>query len=140
MLTRRGRVVWVGVEPLGGRDGRVALYLADHLPRLLPPKVRLKPDTTEAKMLNRDGAGRGHPSSGSVRLQADLDPADLSEREQAILDVLRERGASFFGPLHDARCGAAAPPRPSTRSGPRGRTITNDTFTPMLPGARRRGG
>ena len=33
-----GEVVWVGVEPLGERDGRVALYLADHLPRLLPPR------------------------------------------------------------------------------------------------------
>ena len=40
-----GEVVWVGVESLGERDGRVALYLADHLPRLLPPRddtVRLK--------------------------------------------------------------------------------------------------
>lgn len=30
-----GEVVWVGLEPLGDRDGRIALYLADHLPRLL---------------------------------------------------------------------------------------------------------
>src|SRR5206468_1665555 len=36
-VTAAGEVVWVGVEPLGDRDGRVALYLADHLPRLLPP-------------------------------------------------------------------------------------------------------
>ena len=44
-VTAAGEVVWVGVEPLGERDGRVALYLADHLPRLLrrgPPK----PDAT----------------------------------------------------------------------------------------------
>src|SRR5207247_5710324 len=33
-----GEIVWVGVEALGDRDGRVALYLADHLPRLLPPR------------------------------------------------------------------------------------------------------
>ena len=26
-----GEVVWVGVEPLGERDGRIALYLADHI-------------------------------------------------------------------------------------------------------------
>ena len=45
-----GEIVWVGVEPLGERDGRVALYLADHLDRLLPPdKVRLKADTTTAR-------------------------------------------------------------------------------------------
>ncbi|MGE5245733.1 MAG: DEAD/DEAH box helicase [Betaproteobacteria bacterium] len=36
-VTAAGEVVWVGVEPLGDRDGRVALYLADHLTRLLPP-------------------------------------------------------------------------------------------------------
>jgi ATP-dependent Lhr-like helicase len=36
-VTAAGEVVWVGVEPLGDKDGRVALYLADQLPRLLPP-------------------------------------------------------------------------------------------------------
>src|SRR5206468_5106709 len=36
-VTAAGEVVWVGVEPLGERDGRIALYLADHLRRLLPP-------------------------------------------------------------------------------------------------------
>ena len=36
-LIAAGEVVWVGVEPLGGRDGRIALYLTDHLPRLRPP-------------------------------------------------------------------------------------------------------
>ena len=39
-VTAAGEVVWVGVESLGERDGRVALYLADHLPRLLAPAVR----------------------------------------------------------------------------------------------------
>jgi ATP-dependent Lhr-like helicase len=66
--TATGEVVWVGVEPLGDRDGRVALYLADHLPRLLPPRNDLRGDS----------------------------------RETAILEHLRLRGASFFGPLHDA--------------------------------------
>jgi len=68
-VTAAGEVVWAGVEPLGERDGRVALYLADHLPRLLP------------------------------RVAA---AADLSARERAIVDCLASRGASFFGPLHDA--------------------------------------
>jgi ATP-dependent Lhr-like helicase len=36
-LMAAGEVVWVGVEPLGGRDGRIALYLTDHLSRLRPP-------------------------------------------------------------------------------------------------------
>jgi ATP-dependent Lhr-like helicase len=73
-ITAAGEVVWVGVEPLGERDGRIALYLADHLPRLLPP------------------AGG----------QSDR---ELTERERAILDLLRSRGASFFAPLHEAAGG-----------------------------------
>ena len=73
-VTAAGEVVWVGVEPLGERDGRVALYLADHLPRLLAP------------------------ASGetSGRARRDLRARNGDPR------VLRERGASFFGPLHDA--------------------------------------
>jgi ATP-dependent helicase Lhr and Lhr-like helicase len=37
LLMGAGEVVWIGVEPLGDRDGRLALYLTDHLPTLLPP-------------------------------------------------------------------------------------------------------
>src|ERR1051325_11545711 len=32
-----GEIVWVGTEPLGERDGRIALYLTDHLPLLHTP-------------------------------------------------------------------------------------------------------
>jgi ATP-dependent helicase Lhr and Lhr-like helicase len=40
-LTAGGEIVWCGVEPLGDRDGRLALYLTDHLPVLRrPPDVR----------------------------------------------------------------------------------------------------
>ncbi len=70
-----GEVVWVGIEPIGERDGRVALYLSDHLERLLPPR------------------------DGQVRLKPD---GDLPDREAAILEYLQTRGASFFGPLHGA--------------------------------------
>ena len=74
-VTSAGEVVWVGIESLGARDGRVALYLADHLSRLLPPDVRLQPDVKE------------------------------DARETAVLEFLRAHGASFFGPLHDATGG-----------------------------------
>src|SRR5690606_22026366 len=33
-LLSAGEVVWCGIGPLGERDGRIALYLADHLPAL----------------------------------------------------------------------------------------------------------
>ena len=36
-LAAAGEVVWRGVEPIGDRDGRVALYLTDHLARLWRP-------------------------------------------------------------------------------------------------------
>ncbi len=71
-----GEVVWIGIEPLGERDGRVALYLADHLARLLPPRV-------------------GAAAHGS----------DLTERQLAIVEYLRRHGASFFGSVHDAAGG-----------------------------------
>jgi ATP-dependent helicase Lhr and Lhr-like helicase len=81
-VTAAGEVVWVGVEPLGERDGRIALYLADHLPRLLPP--------------NADARGAGRVERGTEKRGA------LPEREAAIVDYLGSRGASFFGPLHEA--------------------------------------
>jgi ATP-dependent Lhr-like helicase len=37
-ITAAGEVVWVGTESLGEHDGRIALYLADHVARLLPPR------------------------------------------------------------------------------------------------------
>jgi ATP-dependent Lhr-like helicase len=36
-LAAAGEVVWRGVEPVGDRDGRVALYITDHLPQLWRP-------------------------------------------------------------------------------------------------------
>ena len=36
-LMAAGEVVWVGIEPLGERDGRIALFLTDHVARLRPP-------------------------------------------------------------------------------------------------------
>src|SRR5215471_614594 len=71
-LMSAGEVVWVGVEPLGERDGRVALYLTDHLIRLRPP-FSPKPE--------------------------------LDGRTAAIVDYLREQGASFFAAIHDGAGG-----------------------------------
>ena len=36
-LVSAGEVTWLGVEPLGERDGRIALYLTDHLRTLAGP-------------------------------------------------------------------------------------------------------
>jgi ATP-dependent helicase Lhr and Lhr-like helicase len=71
-LIAAGEVVWCGLEPLGERDGRVGLYLADKLLALWPPNAA-----------NRD----------------DMVRRALSEREAAIVEYLRRNGASFFAQL-----------------------------------------
>ena len=75
-LIAAGEVAWTGVEPIGERDGRIALFLADKLPMLA---------------LQRPLAG---PSI-----------APLSEREEKLLAVLESSGASFFDALHLAAGG-----------------------------------
>ncbi|HWT85074.1 MAG TPA: DEAD/DEAH box helicase, partial [Myxococcales bacterium] len=37
LLCSAGEVVWRGIDPIGPRDGRIALYLADHYRLLAPP-------------------------------------------------------------------------------------------------------
>jgi ATP-dependent Lhr-like helicase len=75
-LLGAGEVAWIGVEPLGDRDGRIALYLTDDLSKLLPPD-----------------------SLGGKRTEG------LTGREAQIVSHLHRHGASFFGPLHDAAGG-----------------------------------
>ena len=81
-LLGAGEVSWTGVEPLGDRDGRIALYLTDHLGKLLPPKGALP----AASGFSRTDEG-------------------LSGREAQIVAYLHRNGASFFGPLHEAAGG-----------------------------------
>jgi ATP-dependent Lhr-like helicase len=78
-LSAAGEVVWRGVEPVGDRDGRVAIYLTDHLARLWRPA----------------------PS----RVEGPGAAPELSDRELAIVAHLKKSGASFFAPLHDAAGG-----------------------------------
>jgi ATP-dependent Lhr-like helicase len=95
-ITAAGEIVWVGVEPLGERDGRVALYLADHLTRLLPPEP--------ARRIAADGGGaRSRKSEATSAADSAADPS--KGREAAILEYLASRGASFFAPLHEAAGG-----------------------------------
>ncbi len=71
-LMAAGEVVWTGVEPLGERDGRIALYLTDHMQRLLGPQSAIH----------------------------DPKAAKLDERSAAIVDFLGAHGASFFTAIH----------------------------------------
>jgi ATP-dependent Lhr-like helicase len=70
-LMAAGEVVWMGVESLGDRDGRIALYLTDHLPRLARPHA-------------------------GVENKSERPAARAAE----VLEYLREHGASFFAAIH----------------------------------------
>jgi ATP-dependent Lhr-like helicase len=72
-LIAAGEVAWAGVEALGERDGRIALFLADKLPLL-----------------------------AQVRPASSASHEPLSEREQKLLAMLESNGASFFDSLHQA--------------------------------------
>jgi ATP-dependent helicase Lhr and Lhr-like helicase len=81
-LIAAGEVVWVGMEPLGERDGRVGLFLAEKLGSLW------RPDR--------------NTNTGVLRSAQDGGNVGGEEREQRIVTFLRERGASFFQQIHDA--------------------------------------
>jgi Lhr-like helicase len=42
-LIAAGEVTWAGVEPIGERDGRIALFLADQMPLLAQPRPQPEP-------------------------------------------------------------------------------------------------
>jgi ATP-dependent helicase Lhr and Lhr-like helicase len=101
-LMAAGEVVWVGVEQVGDRDGRVALYLTESLPLLLPPQ----------------NAGATNP--------------EASERSQKIINYLGQHGASFFSEIHTACGGGFPGDTTEALwqlvwSG----ALTNDTFHPL---------
>ena len=101
-LMASGNVVWIGREQLGNRDGRVALYLNESLPALLPP----------------------------AELRSD--PVALSERATQVLEFLTQKGASFFAAIHAALGGGYPGETHDALwelvwSG----QITNDTFHPL---------
>jgi len=68
-LLSAGEVVWAGVEPLGDRDGRVALYLADQIDRLWIPRAAHRLDDKETRIvdyLTREGASFFAPLHDAV--------------------------------------------------------------------------
>jgi ATP-dependent Lhr-like helicase len=101
-LMAAGEVVWVGVEQVGDRDGRAALYLTESLPLLLPPRDSENPS------------------------------AAPTERGEKIADYLAQHGASFFSEIHAACGGGFPGDTTESLwqlvwSG----LVTNDTFHPL---------
>ena len=101
-LLASGEVVWVGSEPLGDRDGRIALYLVESLGRLIPPD-------SFAKL-----------------------PEGYRIARCRILDFLQQQGASFQATIHQAAGGGFPNETTDALwelvwAG----LITNDTFHPV---------
>jgi ATP-dependent Lhr-like helicase len=111
-LMAGGEVTWVGVEQIGDRNGRIALYLTESLPLLRLPEA----------------AAVAGPTAG----QAVPDQTPHSERAEKIAEFLARHGASFFSEIHNA-CGGGFPGDTVEALWQlvwAGR-ITNDTFYPL---------
>ena len=97
MLIAAGEVVWVGLEPLGERDGRVGLYLAERLPLLWPPQKQ----STGARSADAGQALRLAAVAPDDGVKRDGGEEGFSGKETEVVTYLRARGASFFQELHD---------------------------------------
>jgi len=88
-LIAAGEVVWVGLDPIGERDGRIGLYLAERLAELWPV-----------------GASVGRQQNAGVVRAAQDDGSSgagggVADKEELIVEYLKGHGASFFQDLHD---------------------------------------
>ena len=77
LLCSAGEVVWRGIDPIGPRDGRIALYLADHY-RLLAPAPR-KAEGELAARVREQLAKRGASFFGDLQQATGAFPNDLLE-------------------------------------------------------------
>ena len=112
-LMAAGEVTWAGVEQIGDRNGRIALYLTESLPLL-----RFQENATVAGAM---AAGQATPQQ-----------TPHSERAEKIAEFLARQGASFFSEIH-AGCGGGFPGDSVAALWQlvwAGR-ITNDTFYPL---------
>jgi len=100
-LMAAGEVVWVGLEQVGPRDGRIALYLTESLGLLLPPS-NATPDTPT-----------------------------LSDRARQIISLLQSRGALFYSEIHAACGGFPRDTIDALWQLAWAGQITNDTFHPV---------
>jgi ATP-dependent helicase Lhr and Lhr-like helicase len=82
-LIAAGEVVWVGIDPIGERDGRIGLYLAEKLSALWPIAI-------------------SQPVNSVLQDEASL---AVASKETKIIEYLKKHGASFFQDLHDGAGG-----------------------------------
>jgi ATP-dependent helicase Lhr and Lhr-like helicase len=89
-LIAAGEVVWIGFDPIGERDGRIGLYLAERVGELWP--------VTSVPQRQNTGGLRSAQNDGSLNSAAS---GNVPSKEELIVDYLKGHGASFFQDLHD---------------------------------------
>src|SRR5205814_2211926 len=75
VLFSAGELIWRGVEPVGNRDGRIALYLTDHYPLLAPPPTKAAEELAER--LRVELRKRGASFFADLQTATGAFPADL---------------------------------------------------------------
>jgi ATP-dependent Lhr-like helicase len=121
-----GEVVWVGRGALGARDGRMALYFRDHLPRLyLAPDVD-HPDGAVHELLRRHLIDRGASFFGD--LYAAAEGGDPDEVLDSLWDLVwaGEVTNDSLGPLRAFLAGR--------RRHRRGKPTVSSRFPPAAAG------
>ncbi len=107
ILAATGQVVWVGRSPLGSKDGRIALYLRNHVRELLVPGEAMEsPDAIHAHILE-------HLESRGASFLFELEAAVTQQRpdttsqevEEAIWDLVWASRITndTFAPLRSLR-------------------------------------
>ena len=124
-LCAAGEVVWRGVEPLGDRDGRVALYLTDHLQRLYRPPVIGELSAREEAIL---GHLREHGASFFVALHGAGGQGYPGETVDALWDLVW-KGAITNDTFHALRA-FTRPPERRSRKMARPRTFRSRRVAP----------
>jgi ATP-dependent helicase Lhr and Lhr-like helicase len=89
-LVAAGEVVWVGFDPIGERDGRIGLYLAEKLGELWPL----------TSVVQQQNAGVLRSAQNDNSLESEVGKAETN-KEDEIVAYLQAHGASFFQDLHD---------------------------------------
>ena len=121
-LVSAGEVTWLGVEPLGERDGRIALYLTDHLRTLAGPASTEGLSEHHSRAPGRAAPQRRVVLRAAARRRRRRLPA--RDRRRAVGPGLERAGhqrhaASRCAASSPARCARGARPAPtaSARAG-----------------------
>jgi ATP-dependent helicase Lhr and Lhr-like helicase len=111
LLIAAGEVVWVGFEPLGERDGRIGLYLAEKLSQLWPPRTMPELSEKETAIVAylqargasffqdlHDGVGGGYPGETLDALWGLVWKGMVTNDGVAALRAYSERSSSTSRP------------------------------------------